>query len=684
MKKVVFAPTRPLPSYLVAVAVGPFDFVDAGKAGKNHIPVRIVAPKGKANQAKYAAEVTATIIDRLENYFGIPFPFDKCDNVAIPLTFGFGAMENAGMVTYAQNLILSDPAIDTEQRRRMYPGVAAHELAHQWFGDLVTLAWWDDTWLNEAFATWTSSKILAEWKPEWHSRLADLGGKFGAMGEDSLVAARKIRQPIVTKDDISNAFDGITYQKGANVIRMFESWVGEQKFQAGVTAYLKRYSYKNARVSDFLDSIAATGQPQLTRAFSTYLEQPGFPLISVKLNCTAAPTLSFTQKRYLPAGSTGNASQVWQTPVCVRYQTAQGDRKECFLLDKPAADFRLTHATSCPATLSANAGAAGNYIIRYDSAMLPKLLAGDYLTAAERMTLLNDLTSLLNSGEIQQGEVLTAAAAFAKAPERQIVRLAQGAIGETRRFLPTALFPNYARYVQATFGDRARRLGWSAKPGEDPDVALERASLVPFVASQGDDAALRDEARRLAAEWLKSRKGIDANMVNPALTVAAQFGDRAFFDTMTAELKKTTDRQQRGRMLTALGSFRDPAIARASLDMLIHSDIDIRESLALLFGPLDQLETEKLPFEFVKANYDELLKRLPTGAGIEAGAVLPFVADNACSEASRQEFVSFFEERAPKFTGGRHNYDQVLESIRLCEARKSARAPAIAAFFAQQ
>ena len=370
--------------------------------------------------------------------------------------------------------------------------------------------------------------------------------------------------------------------------------------------------------------------------------------------------------------------------MCVRYQTAKGDRKECFLLDKPAADFRLTHATSCPASLSANAGGAGNYITRYDSALLPKLLAGDYLNAAERMTLLNDLTSLLNAGEIPQGEVLTAAAAFAKSPERQIVRLAQGAVGETRRFLPAGLLPNYARFVQATFGDRARRLGWSAKPGENSDTALERASIVPFVASQGDDTALRDEARRLADEWLKTRKGIDANMVNPALTTAAQFGDRALFDTMAAELHKTTDRQQRGRLLGALGSFRDPAIARAALDMVIHSDIDIRESIALLFGPLDQPETGNLPFEFIKSNYDELLKRLPTGAGMDAGAMLPFVAGNACSESSRQAFVSFFGERAPKFTGGQHNYDQVLENIRLCEARKSARGPAIAAFFAQQ
>jgi alanyl aminopeptidase len=173
-------------------------------------------------------------------------------------------------------------------------------------------------------------------------------------------------------------------------------------------------------------------------------------------------------------------------------------------------------------------------------------------------------------------------------------------------------------------------------------------------------------------------------MVNPALTTAAQFGDRALFDTMTAELQKTTDRQQRGRILGAMGSFRDPAIARAVLDMVIHSDIDIREALALLFGPLGQPETEKLPFEFIKSNYDELLKHLPAEGIFEAGAALPFVAGNACSEESRLEFVSFFEERAPKFTGGRHNYDQVLENIRLCEARKAARASAIAAFFAQQ
>ncbi len=184
--------------------------------------MRIVTPKGKANEAKYAAEVTATILTRLEDYFGIPFPYEKSDQVAIPVTFGFGAMENAGMVTYAQNLILAKPESDTIQRQRGYASVAAHELAHQWFGDLVTTAWWNDIWLNEAFATWMEQKLLAEWKPEWKTRVADVDSKLEAEREDSLMSARKIRQEIESKDDISNAFDDITYQKGAAVIGMFE------------------------------------------------------------------------------------------------------------------------------------------------------------------------------------------------------------------------------------------------------------------------------------------------------------------------------------------------------------------------------------------------------------------------------------------------------------------------------
>jgi alanyl aminopeptidase len=263
-KTYVFKETRPLPSYLIAFAVGPLEFVDAGHAGKNHFPVRIVTPKGKAGEAKYAAEVTATILTRLEDYFGIPFPYDKSDQVAVPVTFGFGAMENPGMVTYAQTLILAKPDNDTVNRRRGYAEVAAHELAHQWFGDLVTTAWWNDIWLNEAFATWMEQKLIAEWKPEWKTRIGDVGSKLGAERTDSLISSRKIRQEIQSKDDISNAFDGITYPKDAAVIGMFENWIGPDNFRKGVQSYLKQHSYKNATAGDFLDSISTASHKNVT------------------------------------------------------------------------------------------------------------------------------------------------------------------------------------------------------------------------------------------------------------------------------------------------------------------------------------------------------------------------------------------------------------------------------------
>ena len=686
MKKVTFAATKPLPSYLVAFAVGPFDIVDGGRAGKNRVPVRIIAPKGKGYQAKYAASVTATIIDRLENYFSIPFPYDKADQVAIPLTYGFGAMENAGMVTYGQTILLADPALDTPQRQRQYARDAAHELAHQWFGDLVTLAWWNDTWLNEAFATWMEAKILAEWKPEWNSRLNDLGDKFGAMQNDSLVSARRIRQPIENLNDISNAFDEITYQKGAAVIHMFENWVGEPQFQSGVRAYLQRYAFGNATAPDFLDAIASAGQPGLTQAFSTFLEQPGVPEVSVELDCAGAPSVSLRQKRHLEIGATGSRNELWQIPVCVRYQTSAGPRQECFLLDRASAEFPLRQTTSCPANITANDNASGYYETAYAKNLLPELLNGSsrFLNASERRTVLHDLSALVDSGDAQASDALAAVIPFAQAPERQVAAQAQSVAGSVRRMVPIALLPNYHRFIQKAFGARAAELGWSAKAGEDTEAKLQRANLVPFVAVVGDDAGLQAEARRLAAGWLRDRKGIDPEMLNAVLATAAHSGDRALFDSMLSELKKTQDRRIRGALINALSSFSDPALAETALQLLLAPDLDPRETFAMLYGPLRSSETEQLPFAFVRANYDRLVSRLPSGGDFDSRTQLLATGSAICDSAEEREFTSFFADRAKQYVGGPRVFEQRIESIHACEARKAAESPDITVFLEKQ
>ena len=686
MKRVVFAETKPLPSYLVAFAIGPFDVVDAGKAGRNHVPVRIITPRGKAAQAKYAAEVTATIVDRLEDYFGVPYPYEKLDEIAIPLTFGFGAMENAGLVTYGQTILLADPATDSINRQRSYASVAAHELAHQWFGDLVTTAWWDDIWLNEAFATWMSARILADWQPDWSTRLSDLQEKFGAMGADSLVTARQIRQPIEAKDDVANAFDDITYEKGAAVIRMFEVWTGEAQFRAGVTAYLKRYAFRSATAGDFLASIATAGKPELTAAFKTFLDQPGIPEVSVELKCAGHPRVALSQKRYFPLGSTGSQGALWQVPVCVRYQAGDNSATECFLLDKPSAEFPLQNARSCPAGISANANATGYYITSYQGGLLEKSFGegSDWLNAAERVTLLHDLKELADSGDAKESAALAAARTFANSSERQLASQAREIVGGARRLVPADLRPNYAAFVRKTFGARAADLGWSAKPDDDADTRLLRASLVPFVAREGDDAALQAEARRLANGWLENRKGIDPDMLRVVLSTAAFCGGQDLFDRLLEELKKTQDRRARSAIIAALSSFRDPKIVQQALGLLLVPQFDVRETTGLMFSGLGDPQTQSLPFEFLKAHYDEVLKRVPREGDFDAAAALPFVGQPFCDEPSRRAFVEFFQDRVRNFLGGPRYYAQVLEGIRLCEAQRAAQSEDVSQFFARQ
>jgi len=685
MKRVVFAPTKPLPSYLVAFAIGPFDVVDGGKAGRNKVPVRIVTPRGKAYQAKYAAEITATIVQHLEDYFGIPYPYEKLDELAIPLTFGFGAMENAGLVTYGQTILLADPASDSINRQREFASDAAHELAHQWFGDLVTTAWWDDIWLNEAFATWASSKILAAWQPDWNSRVTDLQAKFGAMGSDSLVTARQIRQPIETEDDIANAFDGITYEKGSAVIRMFEVWAGERQFRAGVTAYLKRYAFRNATANDFLDSIAMASKPQLTSAFKTFLEQPGIPEISVSLTCAGSPRVALSQKRYLPMGSTGGQGAQWQVPVCVRYPAGDTTETECFLLDKPTATFPLKSTSSCPDGISANAGGSGYYIASYQGDLLDRLLrsGGEWLSSAERVTLLHDLKALAGSGDVNESAALAAAQTFANSNERQLAAQAREIVGEARDLVPPTLRSNYAAFVRKTFGSRAMELGWSTRPDDDPETRLQRASLVPFVAREGDDAALQGAARRLADDWLENHRGVGPDMLRPVLSTAAFSGGPDLFDRLLAKLQTTQDRHERGAILAALASFRDPKTDQRALELVLDPKFDVREIVGVIFSGLGNPQTQMLPFEFLRTHYDDVLKRLPRAGDYDAAASLPFVGGPFCDEPSRQAFVDFFQDRVSHYLGGPRNYAQVLEGIRLCEARRAAQSENVAAFFSQ-
>src|SRR5690348_7780039 len=325
-KTVTFAQTKPLPTYLYAWAVGPWDIVDGPGIPPNEwrstpVPVRGIATKGNGPKMQRALAMVPAIIEHEEAYYGFGYPFGKLDLAALP-DFSAGAMENAGLVTFRDWLLLLDKDSAPSAVRSSF-NVIAHELAHQWTGDTVTLDWWNDIWLNESFATWMQQKIEGEIHPDWHAHLDRIMGGQEAMQNDSLASARMIRQPITGNGDIETAFDGITYQKGAAVLGMFENFVGAQVFQKGMQAYIKAHAFGNANAGDLVDAIAtAAGKGEAFRkAFKSFLNQNGVPLVATRLDCKpkGAAVLELTQSRYLPLGSSGDPNRLWGVPVCVRF-----------------------------------------------------------------------------------------------------------------------------------------------------------------------------------------------------------------------------------------------------------------------------------------------------------------------------------------------------------------------------
>lgn len=680
LKAVRFAESKPLPSYLVAFAAGPFEAVDAGKVGST--PLRVIVPQGRSGEAKYAAEVIPQLLRHLVDYFGSPYPFEKLDSLCMPIS-NF-AMENAGLITYGQSILLSSPENDTIGRQRDFAITAAHEMAHQWFGDLVTTSWWNDIWLNEAFATWMESKIIGAWKPEWRPDVTRVEDTLGAMNLDSLVSTRKIRQPIESDDDIANAFDGITYQKGAAVINMFESWVGAEKFRQGVGIYMKRYGGGNASTAQFLGAISEAAGHDIAPAFGTFLDHAGVPVVSLRLDCAGpAPKLELEQKRSLPLGSSGSAPDSWQIPVCVSYEAGGKENRQCDLLADRKSDMTLHAAAGCPAWVIGNAGENGYYRVNYQSGLLEKVLGGngEHLTVAERVGELGNVRALVSTGDVPPDVALAFTPGFAKDSHREVVEAAvEIAQMLNSAYVPASLRPSGARYVRNVFGERAISLGWSAKPGESEDTRLLRQSLVPFVASVGEEQPLIQEAGALARQWLKDRRAVHPDMVSSVLDVAAEFGNQNLFESFLTAVRKEPESRGREQLFRALSAFRDPAIVRQSLALLLTGEFDARESFILLYGPLAYPETRDLPFDFVRQNIDRILAHLPREVGEDFAANLPGAGGAFCDIEHRDQVRDFFQPRIKDYTGGARTLAQVLESIDLCIGARRTMEPGLAKF----
>ena len=436
-KRVTFQPSPPMPSYLLAFGVGRFAAVDAGRAGQGGtVPLRIIVPAGREDDAAFAAATTGRILDRLEDWFGMPHPFAKLDSLSVPITSTFGAMEHAGLVTYASTLLLASAAERTPAFERDYVVTAAHELAHQWFGNLVTMAWWDDLWLNESFASWMEDRIANTVQPDWPWRGGLQRARAQAMRADRLAHARHVEQPVRTDDDMGNLWDAITYEKGQSVLGMFEAWTGPEAFRDGVRAYLRRHAWGSATSDDFFQALSAT-DTALPAAVRSFTRQGGIPRLRVHLLCDGGPPrLQLSQSRLLPVGAAAVAPQVWQLPL--RLRTPAGSTR--LLMATPEAVLPLPD-TTCPAWVQANADGTGYWRASYAGDGLQRLAQAADLPVAEWLALLDDGIGLHDAGDIDNPQLLALVRAAATQPSGEVQQAAALLLRHLRPLFDTGASP---------------------------------------------------------------------------------------------------------------------------------------------------------------------------------------------------------------------------------------------------
>jgi alanyl aminopeptidase len=675
-KRVEFAVTKPIPSYLVAFGVGPFEIVDAGKT-KHGTPIRILTLAHRAADAAWAAKTTAKLLETTEEFFGIPYPYDKLDMLTIPVTAGFSAMENAGLITFTETMILLDPVRSSKMRQHTWLVVGAHEIAHQWFGNLVTMAWWDDIWLNEGFANWLEHKTVAKIDPASHDELADIGTRNSALDDDSLVSARRIREPITSPDDILNGFDGITYDKGASILNMFEAYLGSDVFARGVRVYLNERAWGNATSSDFAAAISKVAGKDIGPAFATFLDQAGAPEITATVTCEGAPSIALRQQRYVPPGSPSPpATRPWIVPVCVAYEKAGKRAEACTLLDQPAATLALDTKT-CPRWVMPNVNGRGYYRSAYTAAQLATLRdeAWPVLSWTERRAILFDTDAGATTGRLPLTVALSLVPKLLAGNDRFTVVPAIALPVGLAELVTDDLRPKYESWLRQTFGPGALEAGLVPKDTDSLDLEDTRGALVGAVGWMAREQKLIGEAVKLSDKWRDLPQSIRGLVLGIAVDAKQEAFDRILRDVATEP-----DRARRGDMFGALASVRDLRRQTAMLALVTDPKIDIRESLELLFkGPNEA--TRANARQFFKDHKDAILTRLPadeTTGGSLAGLSALFTG--TCRADQRAAVVDYVMKTFSTLPGGMRVVKQNIEEMDQCIATRALLEPEVRAW----
>jgi aminopeptidase N/puromycin-sensitive aminopeptidase len=649
-----FSTSPKMSTYLVALAVGDWQCLERTV---DAVPIRVCAVPESKDKAHFALDVAAHSIQFYNQWYGIRYPFGKLDMLAIP-DYEWGGMENTASIFYRDTSLLLDEATASVFSRRAHATVIAHEIAHQWFGDLVTAAWWDDIWLNEGFATWMQAKPIEAWHPEWHLEDDVAATSQQIIGLDSLSATRAIHGDPKTPAEIKEMFDGITYEKGGAVLNMLESYVGPEVFRKGVNAYLRAHANGNATSADFWQAEAQVSGKPIDQVMPTFVLQPGVPMLTVTSSCNRGKAqVAFTQQRFFLSRERLNAGspEQWQIPVCMKF--GRGDA--CSLV---TAKTQETSLEQCPVWVFANRNAKGYYRVAYTKEELHAVagVAETQLNAPERIALIEDTWAMTRVGKNSVEDFLSLAQALQSERDLAAINL----LAADLEYVGDSLVPaneaeKFNEFVREQFAVNGKSLGWAVRPGDSDEQKAVRASLLSILGRTGDPQAVAT-ARELVQRYIKDPASVEGTLVGPAFATAAAQGDTSLYDQISAALPKARSTGEYNTYLIALAQFSQADLAERTIALIGEGKVR-QQVYPLLFGVLlANTRTQDVAWTYLKSHWSDLAEKVTSFGGRGAVSAL----GNFCSEEKRADVAEFFQQHpAP---GAQRTVNQSLERIDNC------------------
>ncbi|KYN42922.1 Puromycin-sensitive aminopeptidase [Trachymyrmex septentrionalis] len=657
-----FERTPIMSTYLVAVVVGDFDYIE--DMSSDGVLVRVYVPKSKKEQGQFALEVATKVLPYYKTYFGIAYPLPKIDLIAIA-DFSSGAMENWGLVTYRETCLLVDPQNTSAVRKQWIALIVAHELAHQWFGNLVTMEWWTHLWLNEGYASFVEFLCVAHLFPEydiWTQFVTDT--YIRALELDALKNSHPIEVPVGHPSEIDEIFDDISYHKGASVIRMLHAYIGDDDFRKGMNLYLKKHSYANAETEDLWAALEEASNKAVRKVMSSWTKRQGFPVVKVDYRQEGNNRiLSLSQERFLADGSVDTNVDAWLIPISV--SSSQDPNKTIFdgILDAKTKEFVIQNVPE-GTWLKINPGTIGFYRTRYSQSALSLLLPAikDHtLPPLDRLGLLDDLFAMVQAGYASTVEVLELMQAFLHEDNYTVWSTIVNILSKIGILISHLDFEDSLKaFGRNLFREVNVRLGWNPKPNESHLNTLLRSLVLGRMAALNDQDTI-EEAKRRFELHVNGTTTLAADLRSPVYRAVLSVGDANTYDTMLKLYKEADLQEEKERILRALGAIKDETLLRKVLDFAMSEEVRAQDTVFAIMSVSLSYKGRLMAWNFFKEKWKTLLDRYE--GGFLLARLVKFTTENFVTEEQAKDVESFFEGHPTP--GTERTVQQCVESIRL-------------------